>query len=111
MTLRSSFMLSAALAAAVLSSGAQAADVNMVLNWVPTADHAPYFYAKQQGWYKDAGIDLTIETGRGSGAAAQRVGAGFSQIGIADMATQSDHCRLACQPRFDQLPARPHQRC
>lgn len=87
MTLRSSLMLSAALTAALFSSGAQAADVNMVLNWVPTADHAPYFYAKQQGWYKDAGIDLTIETGRGSGAAAQRVGAGFSQIGIADMAT------------------------
>ena len=87
MTLRRSFMLSAAMAAAMLPFGAQAADVNLVLNWVPTADHAPYFYAKKQGWYDEAGIDLTIETGRGSGAAAQRVGAGFSQIGIADMAT------------------------
>lgn len=87
MTLRRSFMLSATLAAALLSSGAQAADVNLVLNWVPTADHSPYFYAKKQGWYEEAGIDLTIEAGRGSGAAAQRVGAGFSQIGVADMAT------------------------
>lgn len=79
--------LSAALGAALIPFGAQAADVNLVLNWVPTADHSPYFYAKQQGWYEEAGIDLTIEAGRGSGAAAQRVGAGFSQLGVADMAT------------------------
>lgn len=80
-------MLSATLAATLLPFGAQAADVNMVLNWVPTADHSPYYYAKSQGWYEEAGINLAIEAGRGSGAAAQRVGAGFSQIGIADMAT------------------------
>lgn len=80
-------MLSVAMAVGLAPSAAQAADVNMVLNWVPTADHAPYFYAKEQGWYDEAGINLTIETGRGSAAAAQRVGGGMSQIGIADMAT------------------------
>ncbi|MHB2263784.1 ABC transporter substrate-binding protein [Aliihoeflea sp. PC F10.4] len=85
--LRKTTMLSAISAALIVSTGAQAADVNMVLNWVPTADHSPYYYAKSQGWYEEAGINLTIEAGRGSGAAAQRVGAGFSQIGIADMAT------------------------
>ena len=80
--------LAGAAALALLPASAFAAeDVNMVLNWVPTADHAPYFYAKSQGWYTDAGINLTIEAGRGSGAAAQRVGAGASQIGVADMAT------------------------
>lgn len=87
MTLRRTLMLSATLAASLLPAGAQAADINMVLNWVPTADHSPYFYAKSQGWYEEAGINLNIEAGRGSGAAAQRVGAGISQIGIADMAT------------------------
>ncbi|MFX7776650.1 ABC transporter substrate-binding protein, partial [Acinetobacter baumannii] len=46
--------------------------VSMVLNWVPTADHSPYFYAREKGWYDEAGIDLTIENGMGSGAAAQR---------------------------------------
>ena len=66
---------------------AAAEDINLVLNWVPTADHSPYFYAREMGWYEDAGIDLAIESGSGSGAAAQRVGAGRSQIGIADMAT------------------------
>lgn len=80
-------MIAVAGAALMFPLSAQAADINLVLNWVPTADHMPYYYAKQQGWYEAEDINLSIEAGRGSGAAAQRVGAGFSQIGIADMAT------------------------
>ena len=37
--------------------------VNLMLNWTPTADHSPFYYAKSQGWYEKAGIDLTIEVG------------------------------------------------
>lgn len=78
-----------ALAAGLLLSGSAAAadKLTLVLNWVPTADHSPYFYAKQQGWYEKAGIDLSIETGKGSGITAERVGAGSAEIGIADLAT------------------------
>jgi NitT/TauT family transport system substrate-binding protein len=61
--------------------------VNLVLNWVPTADHSPYFYAKEQGSYSRAGIDLTIEFGKGSALSAQKVGAGVSEFGVADLAT------------------------
>jgi NitT/TauT family transport system substrate-binding protein len=49
-------------------------------------DHAPYFYALKNGWYKDAGLDLDIEAGRGSAASAQKVAAGSAQIGLSDMA-------------------------
>jgi NitT/TauT family transport system substrate-binding protein len=80
-------VLSTALAAFLSPLVAQAEDLSMVLNWVPTADHAPYFYAKQQGWYEAEGIDLDIEAGRGSGAAVQRVAAGIAEIGVADLAT------------------------
>jgi NitT/TauT family transport system substrate-binding protein len=37
------------------------------------------------GWYAEAGLDVTIEPGRGSAAAAQKVGAGVDQFGVADM--------------------------
>ncbi|MBY4597638.1 ABC transporter substrate-binding protein [Ottowia caeni] len=66
---------------------ASAADVKLMLNWTPTADHSPIYYAKSQGWYKNAGIELEIEAGRGSAATAQRVGSGGSQLGIADLPT------------------------
>ena len=38
------------------------------------------------GWYKQAGLDVDFETGRGSAASAQKVGAGASQLGLSDMA-------------------------
>ena len=60
--------------------------VDFVLNWVPGGDHAPYYYARKLGWYAQAGIDLQIEPGKGSALATQRVGAGATPIGLADMA-------------------------
>lgn len=77
-------------AAAVMSlpTLAQAQEsLTFTLNWLPKADHAAYFYAKEQGWYADAGLDVTIEGGRGSGSTVQKVGAGASDVGVADFAT------------------------
>jgi NitT/TauT family transport system substrate-binding protein len=68
-------------------SAARAEPVNLMLNWTPTADHSPFYYAKAQGWYEKAGIDLTIEVGKGSGVSSLKVGAGGSPFGIADLAT------------------------
>jgi NitT/TauT family transport system substrate-binding protein len=84
-------VLAIAVAAALLPAGgafAQAKEkVNLLLNWVPTADHSPYYYAKALGWYEQAGLDVSIESGKGSGVSAQRVGAANTEFAIADMAT------------------------
>lgn len=78
----------AATAAALLPATGHAADkVNLLLNWVPTADHSPYYYAKAQGWYEKEGLDVSIEAGRGSGVAVQRIGAASTEFAVADMAT------------------------
>ena len=86
---RAASLAAAVLATGLMLSGAAAANesLTLVLNWVPTADHSPYYYALQQGWYAKAGIDLAIETGKGSGITAQRVGAGTADIGVAELAT------------------------
>jgi NitT/TauT family transport system substrate-binding protein len=76
----------AAAALAAFASPAAAQKLTFTLNWVAGGDHAPYFYAQKMGWYKQAGIDVDFETGRGSVASAQKVGAGASQLGLADMA-------------------------
>src|SRR2546423_6242676 len=78
--------LALALAAPAAPAGA-AESVNLLLNWTPTADHSPYYYAKAQGWYEKAGIDLSIEVGKGSGVSAAKVGSGGSPFGVADLAT------------------------
>jgi NitT/TauT family transport system substrate-binding protein len=73
------------LAAAALP--ATAADkVNFTFQWVAGGDHAPYYYAKKMGWYEKAGLDVAFDHQRGSAAAAQKVGAGASELGLADMA-------------------------
>jgi len=66
---------------------AKAAEISFILNWVAGGDHAPVYWAKAQGWYADAGIDLTIEQGKGSTLSSQRVGIGKNQLGIADLGT------------------------
>ncbi len=77
-------IIAAALAFAALPAAAQQ-KLDFVLNWVPGGDHAPYYYAKKQGWYAKEGIDLNLEPGKGSALATQRVGAGANPIGLADM--------------------------
>jgi NitT/TauT family transport system substrate-binding protein len=77
----------AALAAVALcTSPVLAQKITFTLNWVAGGDHAPYFYAQKMGSYKQAGLDVDFETGRGSAASAQKVGAGQSQLGLSDMA-------------------------
>ena len=79
-------LLLAAAMAALTSLPAAAQDrLTLVLNWLPGSDHGPIFRAQQRGLYEQAGLALTIENGRGSGFAAQRIGAGQAQIGIVDM--------------------------
>jgi NitT/TauT family transport system substrate-binding protein len=61
--------------------------VSLVLNWTPGADHSPIYYAKSQGWYEKAGIDLSIEVGKGSSVSSLKVGSGAAPFGISDLAT------------------------
>src|SRR4051812_50078316 len=73
-------------ALAFCATPASAQKLSFTLNWVAGGDHAPYFYAQKMGWYKQAGIDIDFETGRGSAASAQKVRAGGSQLGLSGMA-------------------------
>ena len=53
-----------ALAMAAAGFGAMAADkVTVQLKWVPQAQFAGYYMAAAKGFYKDAGLDVTIKPG------------------------------------------------
>lgn len=83
----SRLLLATAFAALTLQQAAALEKVTLLLNWTPTADHSPFYRAKAQGLYEKAGIDLSIEVGKGSGVSSQRVGAGSTEFGIADLPT------------------------
>jgi NitT/TauT family transport system substrate-binding protein len=75
-----------ALCAGTLPAAAQDR-VTFILNWVTAGEHAAVYWAEHAGWFDEAGIDFVIEQGQGSGVAAQRVGAGAANMGIADLGT------------------------
>jgi len=75
-------------AAAMMTLPAKAADkVIFSLNWVPYGLHYGVFAAEAQGYYRDAGIDIDIQRGYGSGDTVKRVATGVATVGMADMAS------------------------
>ena len=74
-----------ALAVLAASSAAMAQDaVTFRLNWYMGGLHVPFYYGKEKGFYKEEGIDLTINEGRGSANTVQVVAAGSDTFGLAD---------------------------
>jgi NitT/TauT family transport system substrate-binding protein len=58
--------------------------LTLVLNWTPGAEHAPFFFAHDQGWYARAGIALNIEPVLGSPGAARRAAGEARSVAVAD---------------------------
>src|ERR671919_2474181 len=71
--------------ALLFTSAATAQDkVSLRLNWYLGGLHVPFYYGKERGFYKEEGIDLTINEGRGSANTVQVVAAGSDTFGLAD---------------------------
>ena len=70
-----------------LMIGAQAQvqdNVSLRLNWYLGGLHVPFYFGVDKGFYKQEGINLTINEGRGSANTVQVVGAGTDTFGLAD---------------------------
>lgn len=68
-----------ALAATAMSTTAQANDqVRLRLNWMWYGSHAAFALGRDKGYFRDAGIDLDIRSGNGSGSAHRLVANGDS---------------------------------
>jgi NitT/TauT family transport system substrate-binding protein len=54
-------------------------------SWIPSGEYAPYSAGIEKGFFRDAGIDLSVTTGRGSGDAVNKVAAGVAPFGDGDI--------------------------
>lgn len=84
--------LLAAVAAGLVGTGAgiaQAADdVSVQLDWLVRGNHAMFFVARDQGYFSQAGINVTaIRKGTGSTDALKLVANGNADFGFADLPT------------------------
>ena len=64
---------------------AKAADaVSLRLNWLLSGVHSIFYYGVEKGFYKEAGIDLTVGEGQGSARTVQVVATGGDTFGLVD---------------------------
>jgi NitT/TauT family transport system substrate-binding protein len=69
----------------LVSSTAAAEDqVSLSLDWIVNGTHAGYYLARDKGLYRDAGLEVAISRGFGSGDTVKRVANGGATFGIAD---------------------------
>jgi NitT/TauT family transport system substrate-binding protein len=78
-----------ALIAAILVSGVALAQkelpVRFALDWRFEGPAAPYFVAIDKGYYKQEGLNVTIDPGSGSVEGINRVASGAYEVGFADI--------------------------
>src|SRR4029077_1010015 len=77
-----SIMFAVAGVAAVLAAGAARADdkVTLQLKWVTQAQFAGYYVAKDKGFYKAEGLDVTIKPGGPDIAPEQVIAGGGADV-------------------------------
>ena len=77
-----------ALAAIALATPLAAQDMTPVrfsLDWKFEGPSAPFFVAIDKGYFKDEGLDVTIDSGAGSRESIPRVATGAYQMGFGDL--------------------------
>ncbi len=86
--LKNTVLTAGALALPALPRRAQAAaplrQVSMTLDWIYQGPNVGFILARDKGFYRDAGLDVTVTSGKGSGTTAQLVASKASQFGFSD---------------------------
>lgn len=82
-----SFIVGSAIGVLCLGTASANERVSFLMDFRPSGNHAPFYFARSQGWFKDVGIDLDIEVGKGSAYSVQSVGAGLVDFALADFGT------------------------
>jgi NitT/TauT family transport system substrate-binding protein len=112
-----SFLIALAAAASIavpLAAATPAAaetKLKMVLNWKYQGPQGWFFLADDRGYFKAAGLDVTMDQGNGSGAPIPLVASGSYDVGFGDInaliqfaATKPDEAPLAVYVMYNRPP-------
>ncbi len=76
--------LALGLALAGSAPAVAATDINLVLNWKYEGAQAWFFLAEDKGYFKEQGLNVTIDQGEGSAASIPKVASGIYHAGFGD---------------------------
>lgn len=69
------------------SSTASSTKITVQLDWFPEPEHGGLFQAQAKGWFREAGLEVTLVPGGPNALVNQRVGTGQAQIGQGESVT------------------------
>ena len=114
MTRRSFTKLAAATALSGLAAPAIAQgnrELKMILNWRYQGPQSWFFLADDKGYFNEAGIDMVMDQGSGSGAAVGQVAGGAYDVGFGDVnalirlaATNPDEAPICVYQMYNKPP-------
>lgn len=61
--------------------------ITVQLDWVPEPEHGGLYQAQAKGWFREAGLDVTLVPGGPNALVNQRVGTGQADIGQGESVT------------------------
>ena len=83
----SSFVAAAIAAPRVFAQSGKLVPLKFTLDFRINGQTSPFFLALAKGYYKDEGLDVTIDTGAGSVASITRIASGVYQLGLGDISS------------------------
>jgi NitT/TauT family transport system substrate-binding protein len=108
LALTAAFTFSALTAA---PAAAQATKLKLVLNWKYQGPQGMFFVADDKGYFKQEGLEVTLDQGNGSGAAVPLVANGTYDVGFGDInalielaAKKPEDAPIAVYVMFNQPP-------
>ncbi|MFC0407574.1 ABC transporter substrate-binding protein [Roseomonas elaeocarpi] len=84
---RRGLMVLGALAAPAVVRAQTPTRLRLVLNFAVDGSTAPYYFALDRGYFRDAGLNVQIDPSNGSGDAISRVASGTYDVGVGDLST------------------------
>ncbi len=112
-----SFLIAAtaavAITAPIMTAAPAAAQtkLKLVLNWKYQGPQGWFFLAQDRGYFKEAGLDVTMDQGNGSGAAVPLVANGTYDVGFGDInaviqfaATKPEEAPIAVYVMYNRPP-------
>ena len=79
--------------------GAKLTPLKFTLDFRIGGQTSPFFLAQAKGYYKDEGLDVSIDTGAGSVSSITRIASGVYQMGLGDISSLVEfHAQNAAAP-------------
>ena len=98
-------------ACAAAPAAAQTTKLKLVLNWKYQGPQGMFFVAEDKGYFKQEGLEVTLDQGNGSGAAVPLVANGTYDVGFGDInalielaAKKPEDAPIAVYVMFNQPP-------